>query len=407
MSSPGSFRLSFTNLRMPFSDGVKYTLLGISVSLFAIASLILTWQLYRYCKRKPKPSGKVKSYQSVDDKQAGNTIFEAADKESDIQKHDYKVQKLEDEIKKLSRCLSATSSISEQDSADFQSITEADAQVNIHGKLRFSLSYDREQSQFALTVLDATGLPVQDFSQSTDPFVKVKLLSGSLSEQPNLQCVLQEWETKTVKNSRNPVFGSQFSCPLTEKELKTITVKFEVRDFDRFSRHSVLGEVRARLNNLNLLSHPVEISEELQKLNKDLVGEILLSLKYLPTAQRIEVGLLKIKTASLTSNQDKALYARVTIVCNQCRLKQQKTSLKSKWGITVFNEVLTFSLLDSNIRECVIAVSVYETIVNQKNSKRLIGQAILGKRKAGEDEHWCLMMQSLRQPIAKWHSLLI
>ncbi|XP_033913345.1 synaptotagmin-6-like isoform X2 [Acipenser ruthenus] len=366
MDSPGSFRLSFASLRMPFSDGVKYTLLGISVSLFAIAALILTWQLYQYFKRKPKPSGKVKSYQSVDDKQAGNTIFEAADKESDIQKHDYKVQKLEDEIKKLSRCLSATSSISEQDSADFQSITEADAQMNIHGKLRFSVSYNREQSQFAVTVLDATDLPVRDFSQSTNPFVKVKLLSGLLSKQPNLQCVLQEWETKTVKNSRNPVFGSQFSCPLTEKELKTITLKLE-----------------------------------------DSVGEILLSLKYLPTAQRIEVGLLKIKTASLTSNQDKALYARVTIVCNQCRLKHQKTSLKSKWGITVFNEVLTFSLLDSNIRECVIAVSVYETIVHQKNSKRLIGQAILGKRKAGEDEHWCLMMQSLRQPIAKWHSLLI
>lgn len=100
--------------------------------------------------------------------------------------------------------------------------------MNIHGKLRFSVSYDREQSQFAVTVLDATDLPVRDFSQSTNPFVKVKLLSGLLSKQPNLQCVLQEWETKTVKNSRNPVFGSQFSCPLTEKELKTITLKLEV-----------------------------------------------------------------------------------------------------------------------------------------------------------------------------------
>ncbi|MGH0122603.1 UNVERIFIED_CONTAM: hypothetical protein FKN15_029032, partial [Acipenser sinensis] len=215
MSSPGSFQLSFASLRMPFSDGVKYTLLGISVSLFAIAALILTWQLYQYFKRKPKPSGKIKSYQSVDDKQAGKTIFEAADKESDIQKHDYK------RVVPVCR--------------------------DCPGRYR---------------------LPVRDFSQSTNPFVKIKLLSGLLSKQPNLQCVLQEWETKTVKNSRNPVFGSQFSCPLTEKELKTITLKLEVRDFDRFSRHSVLGEVRVRLNNLNLLSHPVEISEELQKLNK-------------------------------------------------------------------------------------------------------------------------------------------
>lgn len=29
---------------------------------------------------------------------------------------------------------------------------------------------------------------------------------------------------------------------------------------------------------------------------KDLVGEVLLSLKFLPTSQRLEVGLLKVKT---------------------------------------------------------------------------------------------------------------
>ncbi|MGH0122300.1 UNVERIFIED_CONTAM: hypothetical protein FKN15_033317 [Acipenser sinensis] len=310
MSSPGSFRLSFASLRMPFSDGVKYTLLGISVSLFAIAALILTWQLYRYCKRKPKPNGKVKSYRSMDDKQAGNTIFEAADKESDIQKHDYK-------LFILNRDMSSPGSFR---------LSFASLRMPFSDGVKYTL-LGISVSLFAIAALILTWQLYQYCKRKPKPNGKVK-----------------SYRSMDDKQAGNTIFEA------ADKESDIQKHDYKVQ----------------------------KLEDEIKKLSRCLSA-----------------------TSSIT------LYARVTIVCNQCRLKQQKTSLKSKWGITVFNEVLTFSLLDSNIRECVIAVSVYETIINQKNSKRLIGQAILGKRKAGEDEHWCLMMQSLRQPIAKWHSLLI
>lgn len=35
-------------------------------------------------------------------------------------------------------------------------------------------------------------------------------------------------------------------------------------------------------------------------LTQDLVGEVLLTLKFLPTTQRLEVGLLKVRTAAPT-----------------------------------------------------------------------------------------------------------
>lgn len=37
----------------------------------------------------------------------------------------------------------------------------------------------------------------------------------------------------------------------------------QVKDFDKFSRHSVLGEVRAFLGQLNI-SYPLELQEDLQ-----------------------------------------------------------------------------------------------------------------------------------------------
>ncbi|MBN3306701.1 SYT2 protein, partial [Amia calva] len=274
------------------------------------------------------------------------------------------------------------------------------------GCLRFSLFYDSELSRLVVTVLDAGGLPVRDFSHSVDPFVRVRLLSGPPSEQSSLCCVLQEWDTRLVKNSRSPSFGDQFSYSLPEDELPAITVKLEVKDFDKYSRHNALGEVRRPLKNVNL-HYPMEVLEELQALEKDLVGEVLLSLKYLPTSQRIEVGLLKIKTVSHSSHEDKVLYARTSLSCNQCKLKQQKTPLKPKLDVTVFNEILTFSLPDPQIRECIITVHVYEVHTERKKSKHLIGRLVLRKRKTSEDEHWSRMMQCVRQPVAKWHPLYI
>lgn len=75
--------------------------------------------------------------------------------------------------------------------------------------------------------------------------------------------------------------------------------------------------------------------------------------------------------------------------------------------MTAFNEVMTFALPGAQVTECSIMVSVYEVGEAKKSSKRLIGQVSLRKGKKAEDEHWSLMMQSLRQPIAKWHLLCI
>lgn len=102
-----------------------------------------------------------------------------------------------------------------------------------------------------------------------------------------------------------------------------------------------------------------------------------------------------------------ALYARISVQCNQCKLKYQKSSTVARCLVTVFNEVLLFSLPEVHLERCKILVSIHETRPTSKSAKQLIGQLIVGKEKSSEDEHWTLMMRSVRQPVAKWHGLLI
>ncbi|XP_058243564.1 synaptotagmin-6 isoform X1 [Hemibagrus wyckioides] len=294
-------------------------------------------------------------------------------------------------------------------SSDLASSTDSLLDVDkehIQGMLRFSLFYDQLQSQLVVTVLDARGLAARMFSQSVTPFVHVRVLCLAVeAEEQQLTCVLQEWQTRPVKDSCNPTFGERFSCTVTKEEMPRVTVRLEVRDFNKYSRHGILGEVRASLKGLNIL-YPLEMLADLQQAKKDIVGEVLLSLKYMPTSHRLEVGVLKLRMVFRSSKVEKALYVKTKIVCNQCVIRQQRTPERTRWDVTVFNEVLIFTLPEAQIRECILTLSVYE-LCPPKRSKCLIGRLSFGKTENVEDEHWRLMIHALRQPVAKWHLLYL
>uniref|UniRef100_UPI0037E7833A synaptotagmin-5 n=1 Tax=Semicossyphus pulcher TaxID=241346 RepID=UPI0037E7833A len=401
--------------RMPFSDTVKYCILGISVALLLLALGILAWQAFRCCTQ-------THSTYTQQDTVVNSDLLYPVEKPGTAGNYSgapsTRVEDVNTEVQRLSRCLSQTlfpslgSTQTEGDMGEQANIKKVD------GTLRFSIYYDQLHSSLVVTVLQVEGLLEHSQKRNLHPFVKISLmwacshgmeLESCMDEEgqgmtPVMWTVLQEWRTRIVKGSCNPLFGDQFNCILQEdKELHHINLRMEVRDFDKFSRHTVLGEVRVPLGQLNI-SYPLELNEDLQIPQKDLVGEVLLSLKFLPTSQRLEVGLLKVRTVLPEIHSDAALYAKISVQCNQCKLRYQKTSAAAHCLVTVFNEVLMFSLPEFPLEQCKISVSVYET---RKSSKHLIGQLTVEKEKSSEDKHWGLMMRSVRQPIAKWHGLLI
>ncbi|XP_045894418.1 synaptotagmin-2-like isoform X1 [Micropterus dolomieu] len=404
-------------LRMPFSDTVKYFILGISVTLLLLALGILAWQAFRCCTQTHT------TY--IEEDTVSSDLLYSEDKSRTSGSHAEaprtRVEDVGTEVRRLSRCLSQASFPS---SGSSQGDSDAGKQATkkVDGSLRFSIYHDQLQSQLVVTILQVEGLLEHLQTRSLQLFVKLSLMwagsegvevEGCMEEEevegtaPVLWTVLQEWRTRIVKGSCNPLYGDQFSCVLQEHtELHHLTLRMEVRDFDKFSRHAVLGEVRVPLGQFNI-AYPLELQEDLQIPQKDLVGEVLLSLKFLPTSQRLEVGLLKVRMVLTKMCSDTALYARISVQCNHCKLRYQKTSAVARCLVTVFNEVLMFSLPDFPLEQCKIVVSVYETRMTRKSTKRLIGQLTVGKEKSSEDKHWSLMMRSVRQPIAKWHGLLI
>ncbi|XP_073410540.1 synaptotagmin-2-like isoform X5 [Dendrobates tinctorius] len=399
-----TFRYMSLQIQLPISDTLKYCLLALAIALFVVALIILACKMRQYYSYKAGSIGKGDkkfiTASNVEKKTEGNILVKSlspsfikiARKEQDS-----KIQRMQKEMEKLGAHL--TPSPPSTESLDDVG-SDSDRPQGPKGKLKFNLQYKKKTATLTLTVIEATDLP----EYSRDPFVRIRVFSKFEEPQSEVQSVIHERETKVVKNSRNPVFDEDFSFSLKDYPLSNISLKLEVKDFDKYSRHTLIGETRTALKDLKA-SETLEFDEDLQEKTKDIIGEALISLKCLPTAQKIEVGILKFKTSSSSIIKERDVYARIDVFSNQHKQKHQKSSLRAKSKVTVFNETFLFSLPDPGTTHCLILISLYETL---STGKKLIGQTTLGNQKTNlKDHHWDLMIHSLRQPVAEWHPLYI
>ncbi|NXE55729.1 SYT9 protein, partial [Casuarius casuarius] len=277
--------------------------------------------------------------------------------------------------------------------------SDSDFPRSSRGELKFSLRYCREQRELLLTGLEARALPSRGRARSA---VRIRLLRQVPSHIPGLQCVVHEWQSPVVKDCSGPAFADRVVCSLRDADVERSTLKLEVQCFDKYSRNAVLGEVRVALRDLKA-SESLVLCEDLQKSTKDVVGEVLVSLRCLPVSQRVEVGLLKAKTAPACSAAN--VYARIDVSCRRHRQKPQKSRPRAHAPLIIFNETFLFHMPEPSAWDCTVLVSLYEV---DSDPRHLLGQATLGNsRPSDAADHWDLMTKSVQQPVAKWHPLLI
>ncbi len=101
------------------------------------------------------------------------------------------------------------------------------------GKLHFAVVYIPATESLIVTILHAEDLPPKDFSGTSDPYVKLYLL-------PDRK---QKFQTKVHRRTLNPEFNEQFIFNVPIKDVHQRILQFSVYDFDRFSRHDLIGEV--------------------------------------------------------------------------------------------------------------------------------------------------------------------
>nr|CAH7739645.1 unnamed protein product [Callosobruchus chinensis] len=107
------------------------------------------------------------------------------------------------------------------------------------------LEYDFNQNSFSVTVIQAEELPALDMGGTSDPYVKVYLLPDKK----------KKFETKVHRKTLNP------NLPYAEAMNKTLV--FAIFDFDRFSKHDQIGEVKVPLCTVDL-AQTIEEWRELQ-----------------------------------------------------------------------------------------------------------------------------------------------
>jgi synaptotagmin-1 len=213
------------------------------------------------------------------------------------------------------------------------------------GKLQYKLEYDFNQNSLSVTVIQAEELPALDMGGTSDPYVKVYLLPDKK----------KKFETKVHRKTLSPVFNETFvfkNIPYADAMNKTLV--FAIFDFDRFSKHDQIGEVKVPLCQIDL-AQTIEEWRELQSVEGEggQLGDICFSLRYVPTAGKLTVVILEaknLKKMDVGGLSDP--YVKIALVQNGKRLKKKKTSIKKCTLNPYYNESFTFEVPFEQIQVC-------------------------------------------------------
>lgn len=268
------------------------------------------------------------------------------------------------------------------------------------GKLQFQLDYDFTKNELTVGVIQAADLPGMDMSGTSDPYVKVYLLPDKK----------KKFETKVHRKTLNPVFNETFTfknVPYAEVGAKTLV--FAIYDFDRFSKHDQIGQVKIPLNTVDLCQVLEEwrdlISPDNDAEKENKLGDICFSLRYVPTAGKLTVVVLEaknLKKMDVGGLSDP--YVKISMMLNGKRVKKKKTTIKKCTLNPYYNESFTFEVPFEQIQK----VQLYITVVDYDRigTSEPIGRVVLGCNSSGTElRHWSDMLANPRRPIAQWHTL--
>ncbi|XP_043191809.1 synaptotagmin 1-like isoform X9 [Amphibalanus amphitrite] len=264
------------------------------------------------------------------------------------------------------------------------------------GRLQFKLEYDFNSNNLTVTVIQCEELPALDMGGTSDPYVKVYLLPDKK----------KKFETKVHRKTLNPVFNETFTFKVPYADAMGKTLVFAIYDFDRFSKHDQIGEVKLPLCTIDL-AQTIEEWRDLVSVEGDggQLGDICFSLRYVPTAGKLTVVILEaknLKKMDVGGLSDP--YVKIALMQNGKRLKKKKTSIKKCTLNPYYNESFTFEVPFEQIQKVQLVVTVVD--YDRIGTSEPIGKCVLGCTASGTElRHWSDMLASPRRPIAQWHTL--
>uniref|UniRef100_A0A8D2QQM8 Synaptotagmin 8 n=1 Tax=Zosterops lateralis melanops TaxID=1220523 RepID=A0A8D2QQM8_ZOSLA len=249
--------------------------------------------------------------------------------------------------------------------------------------------------QLKVGVKRAVELKAMDSGGTSDPYVIVYLTSDRR----------KRYETKVYRKTLNPIFNESFTFQIPQAEVSESTLVMQIYDFNRFSKHDIIGEVRLPLASVDL-QHVIEQWSDLAVASKEEhLGEICFSLRYVPSTGKLTVLILEARQLKrMDSNGLSDPFVKVHLILNRRKWKKKRTSVKKNTLSPYFNEVFVFEVPFSQIQNVDVVISVWDHDKVTKNEP--IGKLFLGCRATGNQlRHWSDMLSNPRRPLAQWHIL--
>ncbi|NWZ18376.1 SYT12 protein, partial [Asarcornis scutulata] len=268
------------------------------------------------------------------------------------------------------------------------------------GQVEVSMEYDGKAATLHVTLLQGKDLLEKEDTRFESCFMRISLL-------PAEQIV---GISRIQRSAYAVAFDERFSIPLDPAALEENSLRFSVFGIDEDERNVSTGVAELKLSDLDLALRPFNAWLYLQDMNKavDTVGEILLSLSYLPTAERLTVVVVKAKNLVWSNGKvtagEQGAHPLVYLLQDGRKISKKKTAVKRDDNNPVFNEAMIFSVPAIVLQDLSLRVTVAES--GEDGRADNTGHVLIGPAASGMGiTHWNQMLATLRKPVSMWHPL--
>ncbi|XP_077999584.1 synaptotagmin-15-like [Glandiceps talaboti] len=281
-----------------------------------------------------------------------------------------------------------------------------------YGTLWFSVRYDEPSQKLIVNLHRACDLPGKGQNETTyDTFVEVCVLPHEKTSQ----------RSKVARRTCNPIYDEEFSFHFDSNKLTGLTLRMTVYDFARQHKHNAIGNVLVPFGNYNYVDLVEKgmkgLGWKLERKSEPLhdLGQLYLSLAYLPSGDRLSVVILRAKHVKKAKElkEDKQApesldtYVKVTLVYGNEKVKTRKTQVIGRNDNPVYNESLAYVVPPGYLDDSSLVITVMQRGFIKRDAP--IGRIILGPYwycQGRTLSHWGQML-SRRQASKQWHYLYL
>lgn len=256
-------------------------------------------------------------------------------------------------------------------SNSLQKSSSTPSNEEIRGTIHLNILYDPIAGILSVRLIEAQNLQPRDFSGTADPYAKVRLL-------PDKKNV---WQTRIHKKTLNPVFDEDFVFEEHATVIEKRTIEVLLYDFDAYSRHVCIGGTQLPLANLDL-SDKIQLWTQLgscaEQDSKIDLGDLMLSLAYLPSAERLTVVIIKARNLRVVDDTRNSSdpYVKTTLISGGKKIKKRKTGVVRNSVNPVYNEALTFDVSKDLLKNSILEFTIVHD--GLLGSSEILGRAVIG-----------------------------